>query len=252
MQDYLTTREVAELLRVKERKIYELVSRREIPASRVTGKLLFPRDLLIAWIHRGVELDGSAHAPRPAVVAGSHDPLLEWAIRESGCELATFFDGSLDGLGRVAAGRALGAGMHVFEPATRGFNEAHVAERMPGEPVVLVEWARRAQGLVVPPGNPRGIAGVADLAGTRLAPRQPDAGSRVLLDHLLAEAGLGGDDVELLAPPARSESDVAQLVAEGTADAGLGIEAVARQQRLDFVPLTEERYDLVLWRREFF
>jgi excisionase family DNA binding protein len=254
MQEFLTTKEVATLLRVKERKVYELAGRRAIPASRVTGKLLFPRDLLEAWVRRHVDYDGAAEmlAPRPTVVAGSHDPLLEWAIRESGCELATLFDGSLDGLGRVAAGKALAAGMHVYEPAAADWNVAHVTERLGGEAVVLIEWCTRVQGLVVPPGNPRRLTGVADLAGMRLVPRQPDAGSRVLLDHLMREAQVDSRAVVLIEPPARSESDVALLVAEGAADAGLAIETVSRQHRLDFVPLFCERYDLVVWRREFF
>ena len=109
--ELLTTREVASLLRIKERKVYDLVASGEIPHVRVTGKLLFPRALLDAWLLRHSE----AHAaPRawPDIVAGSHDPLLDWALRESGAGLATFFDGSLDGLERIARGDAIAAGLH--------------------------------------------------------------------------------------------------------------------------------------------
>ena len=103
--ELLTTREVAALLRIKERKVYDLVAAGEIPHVRVTGKLLFPRALLDAWLLRHSE----AHAvPRvwPDIVAGSHDPLLDWALRESGAGLATFFDGSLDGLLGMGIDRA--------------------------------------------------------------------------------------------------------------------------------------------------
>jgi excisionase family DNA binding protein len=254
MQEFLTTREVAALLRVKERKVYELVAAKAIPVSRVTGKLLFPRDLVEAWVRQHVEYVGEAEAlhERPPVVAGSHDPLLEWAIRESGCGLATYFDGSLDGLERVASGRAVAAGMHVPESVEGAFNREHVAHRMPGQPVVLIELFRRRQGLVVPAGNPRGIRALADLRGLRFVPRQEDSGSHVLLGRLLEAAGLARDAVCALESPARSEADVALAVAAGEADTGLAIEAVARTHRLDFVPLFRERYDLLVWRREYF
>ena len=254
MKPFLTTREVAALLRVRERKIYELVAARAIPVSRVTGKMLFPRDLVEAWVRRRVELSGGAAdlAPPPVVLAGSHDPLLEWAIRESGSEIATFFGGSLDGLARVTARKAFAAGMHVFDPETGEFNVALVARELAGQPLVMIRWAWRTQGLVVASGNPRGIADAADLAGVRFVPRQPEAGSYLLLHHLLAEAGVGPEAVEMLDPPARSEADVAQHVLEGRADAGLAVETAARMYRLDFVPLFRERYDLLVWRREYF
>lgn len=253
-QQFLTTREVAELLRVKERKVYELVSEQAIPVSRATGKLLFPRALVEAWILRHLEYrdDLEALVSPPPVIAGSHDPLLEWAIRESGCGLATYFDGSLDGLARMADGDALGAGMHVFEPRHEGFNRAHVAERLSGMPVVLVELFKRCQGLVVARGNPRSVQAPGDLAGLRLIPRQKNSGSHVLLEHLLAEAGVAVETLIPLDPPARTEADVALAVATDKADAGLAIESVARQHGLGFVPLFQERYDLLVWRREYF
>ena len=117
MPDYLTTRELAELLRIKERKVYELVSDNVIPVSRVTGKLLFPRDIIEAWLNRHTEFGAGeaalkAHDP---MIAGSHDPLLEWALRESGAGLAVLSDGSSDGLKRLAAGTAMAAGIHLPE-----------------------------------------------------------------------------------------------------------------------------------------
>ena len=254
MQEFLTTKEVAQLLRIKERKVYELVADNAIPVSRVTGKLLFPRSLIEAWVRRNVDFAAGSDAlvDLPPVLAGSHDPLLDWALRESGSGLATFFDGSLTGLKRLVDTQAVAAGMHVFEPESNTYNVAHVADMLPGRPVVVIEWARRTQGLIVPPGNPRDIRSVADLAGLTIVPRQVNAGSHILLRHLMDEAGMGDDALVRLDPPARNETDVAQAVAAGRADAGLAIQSAARQYRLDFVPLAEERYDLVMWRREAF
>jgi excisionase family DNA binding protein len=254
MPEFLTTREVAELLRIKERKVYELVSGNAIPTSRVTGKLLFPRDLVEAWVRAHVEFrDGvEGLVARPLVMAGSHDPLLDWALRESGSGIATFFDGSLDGFARMARGKAVAAGVHVFEPETGDWNRGHVTRQLHGQPVVLVEWAHRMQGLVVAPGNPRRIAGIGDLAGLRFVPRQPSAGSRLLFDHLLRQAGIAAGQVTMLDRPARNEADVALAISDDKADVGLAVESVARQYRLDFVPVQAERYDLVVWRHAWF
>ena len=254
MPDYLTTRELAELLRVKERKVYELVSDNVIPVSRVTGKLLFPRDIITAWLSRNTEFGAGQQAlqSHDPVVAGSHDPLLEWALRESGAGLAVLSDGSLDGLERLAAGAAMAAGIHLPEVEGDGFNVGWVHRHLAGQPVVAIEWARRRQGLILPRGNPARITGLGDLAGLRLIPRQKGSGGREALDRLLAAGPRLEPPVTLIDPPARSEADVAHAVAAGRADAGLAIAAAARQYGLDFLPLTEERYDLVAWRRDFF
>jgi excisionase family DNA binding protein len=251
---FLTTREVAELLRVKERKIYELAAHGEIPVSRATGKLLFPRNMVEMWVQQKVEFAGGREKllGRPLVLAGSHDPLLDWALRESGSGIATFVDGSLDGLQQLVDGRAVAAGIHVYDAESGEWNRPVLERVLPGMPVVLVEWARRRQGLVLPAGNPAGVEGIGDLTGLRIIGRQPNAGSRVLFDHLVASAGVDPKSLEFVAPPARSETDVALAIADGKADAGFAIESVARQLRLAFVPMAEERFDLAVWRRDYF
>ncbi len=254
MTDFLTTKEVAALLRIKERKVYELVAEKAIPASRVTGKLLFPKDLIDAWVRQNVEFrDGvEGLAERPLVMAGSHDPLLDWAIRASECEIATLFEGSVAGLKRLGQGRAVAAGLHMFEPVEGDWNRMHVDRHLHGRPLVLIEWCVRVQGLVVAPGNPKAITSLGDLEGVRIALRQKDAGSRHLFDHLLGEAGIKPEQLDIVSPPARNEADVATMIADGKADAGLAIESVACQYRLDFVPLFSERFDLAVWRKDFF
>jgi len=155
--ELMNTREVAEYLRIKERKVYDLVRGRRIPCTRVAGKWLFPKTLIDLWVLRNTRCDPAvAAAPRPApVIVGSHDPLLEWAARESGCEMAILFGGSLDGLRRFAQSEAAVCGLHVFDPETRTYNEAAVKDTLADLDVVLVEWAEREQGLVVAAGNPQ-------------------------------------------------------------------------------------------------
>jgi excisionase family DNA binding protein len=253
---YLTVRELAQLLRVKERRIYALARTGGLPCRRATGRLLFPRAEIEVWLRRR-EPQHPAPLPTaaptlPWVLAGSHDPLLEWALRDSRSGIASFFDGSLDGLDRLRRGEAVAAGMHLAEERGREWNTAHVAAALPGLPVVLLEWAWRERGLIVAAGNPLDMRGLADLAGRRLVPRQPEAGSQLLLEALLADAGVPLAAVVPTEFLARSETDAALAVLDGKADAAFGLAGLARQLRLGFVPLLRERYDLVVDRRAYF
>lgn len=252
--DLMTTKEVAALLRIKERKVYDLAGAGDIPCIRVTGKLLFPRALVQAWLVRHTHYGAGTGAlePRPPVVAGSHDPLLEWALREAQTGLATLFDGSLNGLERLAKTQAVAAGVHLPEQGDDAWNAGHVARALAGMPVVAIEWARREQGLILPAGNPARVKSIADLAGAAFLTRQRAAGSTVLLAKLLEDAGMSLDDLKPCEAPARSETEVALGVAEGKAAAGLGLAAMARRHGLAFVPLARERYDLVMCRRDYF
>jgi len=255
LPDVLTLREAAVYLRLSERSLYELARGRRIPAAQIGGKWLLPRRLLEAWLaaQADVEEAGNRVAP-PAILAGSHDPLLDWAVRQSGCGLALRSGGSMEGLAAVAAGEAVAAACHLLDPDSRTFNEPAVRDLLAGRGVVGITWAWRTQGLLVPAGNPAGLRGVPDLrrAALRVMGRQPRAGSHILLGHLLAEAGIRLDEVGFLPDPALAEDEVAAAVAEGRADVGFGICAEAAARGLDFVPLIRERFDLVLQRRHYF
>ncbi|QEW19677.1 putative molybdopterin biosynthesis protein MoeA/LysR substrate binding-domain-containing protein [Marinibacterium anthonyi] len=242
----LTTKEVADLLRVKERKVYDLASAGEIPHRRVTGKLLFPKAEIMAWI----DGNGTATAAaRPAVITGSHDPLLDWALRESGAGLAQMINGSGDGLGLFERGDAAVAGIHV--PDASGWNIGTVSA-MGLSDCVLVGWAERSRGLILSPQILGNVRTVADIAGRRVVLRQAGAGAAALFDMLIDEAGLSPQDLDPVTLPARTESDAAAAIACGEADVALGIEAMARQFRLGFVPLLSERFDLLIDRRSYF
>lgn len=252
MNEYLTTKELAELLRIKERKVYDLAASGEIPCSRAMGKLLFQRTAVDAWLADSSTGAVVAGVPvRPNVFLGSHDPLLEWALRESRCGMATFFDGSLDGLKRFAAGEGVAAGLHVFDPDTASWNVESVAHSLGSAQVVLVEWAWRERGLILSPERSRDIQALQDLKGRRVVPRQAEAGSQRLFEHVLIQAGLGNSDLDLSAA-ARSETDAALAVLEGKADAAFGLQALAVQYRLSFVSIVRERFDLLVDRRAWF
>jgi len=258
----MDTREVAAYLRLKERRIYDLARTNAIPHVRATGKLLFPRAQIDAWLAaRGRERGGAdvtAHAGAPAVpppvIAGSHDPLLEWAARASSCGLAILACGSRAGAARLAGGEASVAALHWRDPASGADNVPLVRAALAGRDVVVLEWARRAQGLVLAPGNPLKVRSLRDVVKkrARVAMRQPDAGSHRLLEHLLAAEGLDLAALEAATQPAHAETDLAAAIAQGRADAGVAIQAAALAHGLEFVPLTVERMDLVAHRRDAF
>jgi putative molybdopterin biosynthesis protein len=251
--EYLTTRELAELLRIKERKVYELANSGEIPCSRAMGKLLFPRAAVDAWLAESSSgfLPKTAAVERPAVFLGSHDPLLDWAIRESRCGLASYFDGSMDGLDRFADAEGVATGLHVYVPDGKAWNVPLVRQRFGNQRVALAEWAWRQRGLIVARDKSAEIASLADLRGRRVLPRQAEAGSQQTFEVLLAEQGIGTGELELLAP-CRTETDAAVAILEDAADATFGLEGLAEQYGLPFVPIIRERFDLLVDRRAWF
>lgn len=253
-QSLMNTREVADYLRIKERKVYDLVAQRRIPCTRAAGKWLFPKELIDQWlIHSAEGLPSALPTPEPpTILSGSHDPLLDWGVRESDCGLAVLFNGSLDGLERFAAGDALACGLHVLDAGSGGYNTHLFERRFATEPVVAIEWAWREQGLIVAKGNPLNLQSITDILDKAFAMRQKEAGSHVLLDHLLQQAGLDLTALQAASAPLRSENEVAMAIASGQAQAGLGVAAAAFVFNLDFVPLARERYDLLVRRRQYF
>ena len=250
--EMMDTREVAAYLRLKERRVYDLARRHAIPHVRATGKLLFPRRQIDAWL--AAKSGAATESDRPAIIAGSHDPLLEWAARASSSGLAVLACGSRAGIERLAKGQATVAAIHWRDEASGDDNVPLVRTALSGADIVALEWARRTQGLLLAPGNPLRIRKLDDLRKrrARVVPRQADAGSRRLFEHLLGEADVPIDDIAWLSRAAHAETDLAAAIAEGRADAGLGIEAAAHAHGLAFIPLAVERMDLVMRRRDAF
>ncbi len=249
MPQYLTTRELADLLRIGERKAYDLASSGEIPCVRAMGKLLFPKAEIIAWLNASRSGPDVVEPPLPPIVAGSHDPLLDWALRESGSGLATYYDGSFDGLNRLAERSAQAAALHIHEP--EGFNTQTLRDTIGEAPVILYQIANRQRGLLLAPGT-SDISGFQDLKGRRIILRQDSAASQRLFDALLDAHGLDRDDLNTLPVCARTEEELATALRDGKAEVGFGLGALARPYRLSFVPTHSERLDLAIWRRAFF
>ncbi|OEY66421.1 helix-turn-helix transcriptional regulator [Marinobacter sp. X15-166B] len=254
LPNYFTTAEVAEYLRLKERKVYDLVSQGVIPCVRVTGKLLFPRQRIDLWLMNHLEGDESVSSAIPPVLAGSQDPLLEWALKESGAELALLCNGSGDGVQRLVEGRAMVAGMHIWHAENQNYNDPDTLGLSGMRDLVLIRWAKRQQGLLLAADNPYGITQLGDIVrpGIRVAHRQPDAGVSHLLQSLLTHHHIDARQLTWAPHPSLSEDDLALAIRQGEADIGVGIEAAARRQGLGFIPLQPEHFDLAMRRRHYF
>jgi excisionase family DNA binding protein len=257
MADLLTTEEAAGYLRLSERKLYELVAGGALPCTKVTGRWLFPKAALDRWLASGlVTPAGMTLAPRPPIVGGSQDPLLEWTLRESGCGLASLPEGSEAGLRRLSRGEVTAAAIHLhrLEGDDETANIDAVAQAPGLHDAVIIAFARREQGLVVAPGNPLKLPDIGSVARSRarLAQRPEGAGAQLLLLAILARANITTETLALVKPVCPTGPDLAQAVRSGRADCGIASRSVAHAAGLGFVPLLWERFDLVLRQRDYF
>jgi putative molybdopterin biosynthesis protein len=257
MPELLTTEEAAAHLRMSERKLYELVAAGAVPCSKATGRWLFPKQALDRWVIAGLIAGQQfAQATPPPIVGGSHDPLLEWALRESGSGLAYLPEGSEAGLRRLVRGEVMAAAIHLHRlEGDDDRTNIDAAAATPGlHDAVLIGFARREQGLLVAPGNPKKLTDIASVAAAkaRIAQRNDGAGAQLLLLSLLDRAGLKRDRLNALSPPSVTGADVAEAVRAGRADCGIATRSAARAAGVDFLPLAWEHFDLVMHQRDHF
>jgi putative molybdopterin biosynthesis protein len=222
--------------------------------SRANVLLTLPR--FSEGARAGARVNARALRPLAAIertllAVGSHDvalDLLAGRLASDGIDLVSAHVGSIAGLVALSERACHLAGTHVLDPQTGSYNDAAVRRYGPAEPVALVRLAEREQGFVLARGNPLRIAAPADLVRTRAryVNRQKDAGTRILLDALLAREGIEPGAIEGYERLEFSHLAVAQLVANGSADAGLAIRAAARVFGLDFVSVAWEPYELAL------
>jgi len=188
---------------------------------------------------------------RTIVALGSHDltlDLMAQFLAEHGRRLASANVGSLGGLIALRRGEAHFAGSHLLDPESGEYNLRYIREYLPETPVAIIGLVGREQGLMVAPGNPLKLTRLEDLAttGASFVNRQRGAGTRVLLDFHLGRAGIEPAAIRGYETEEYTHLAVAAAVASGRAACGLGIRAAAEALGLGFVPLFDERYDLVI------
>jgi len=187
------------------------------------------------------------------VIVGSHDNTLDLLADELRAQsayihLSSSHVGSMGGLMAIKRGVCHVAGSHLLDETDGSYNLSYIKKLLPEVPVRLVHLVKRDQGLMVPPGNPKGIAGIEDLMrpDVRLINRQGGSGTRILLDNKLKQLGFAGDRISGYTNEAYTHMEVAVAVLSGAADVGLGIYAAAKALGLDFIPVVTEQYDLVI------
>jgi len=190
---------------------------------------------------------------RTVRILGSHDPLIDEAADELRRQdihayVGSAHVGSMGALLALRRGEAQLGGIHLLDETDGSYNISYVEKMIPEGGVALIECVRRTQGFMVAKGNPLGVHSVADLAmdNLRYANRQRGAGTRVLLDYLLRQNGISAREISGYEREELTHTAVAAQIHAGSADCGLGILAAARIYDLDFIPVCEETYDLLV------
>ena len=228
---------------------------------RADGLVLMPRGTQGAEAGEQVQVRlyrPKAELDKTIFCIGSHDMTLDLIAQFlAGYDrrLASANVGSQGGLVALRRGEAHLAGSHLLNPETGEYNISYIRQYLPDVPVKVVTLVGREQGLLVKRGNPKGVKSLGDLsrsggeseaARVRFVNRQRGAGTRVLLDYQLNLLGIAAEGIIGYNQEEYTHLGVAAAVASGRADCGLGIAAAAQALELDFVPLYQERYDLVI------
>ena len=263
MNSLLSTKEVARLLNVNEKMVYTLVSEKGLPATKITGKWLFPRHLAEQWIETNtINYPKSAtHLPPYQgllIITGSNDPLLDKTIslfnRLYPGHVAVFGNlGSMGGLRALRQNLCHIAASHLIQDDEEEYNFDYAFKELEQMPA-LINFCKREQGILVKKGNPENITCTADLnrPGITIVNRPLGTGTRLLLDRELKKAGIEAEKLNGYTHEVNRHLDVGLEILAGRADAGPGIRTVASLLDIDFVPLRWERYDLMVSKDRFF
>lgn len=261
--DALTAEDVAEILHVGRNAVYALAKEGAIGSYRIGRRLRFTYSDVQAYISssRKVPQDEKriplAPREREQIVLCGQDIILDVLsnyITQAGVRCLRSYVGSYDALTALYKDEVQVASSHLWDGESGAYNIPYVRRLLPGVPSVVVHLTRRMQGFYVAPGNPKGIREWKDLLkpGITMVNREKGSGSRVLLDEHMKLLGIPSSSIEGYCNEVQSHIAVASAVARGRADVAVGSEKVARQvDGVDFVPLQEEKYDLVVKREAF-
>ncbi|MBM9529158.1 helix-turn-helix transcriptional regulator [Desulfoprunum benzoelyticum] len=259
---YLTTREVAAFLNINEKMVYYLVNDKGLPATKITGKWLFPRRLVEEWLEThvlNVQRTGIDRSSNDGILlmAGSDDLLLQKVLSQfykKGLGTVFFANlGSMGGLKSLRLGLCHIGTCHLLQDDNAEYNFDFAREELDRAPV-FVNFSKREQGILLQKGNPKGIHSIVDLAkkGVRIVNRQLGTGTRLLLDYEISRSEISASQIEGYEVEVSRHMDAGLEVLSGRADAAPAIRAVAGLLDLDFLSLRWERYDLLIARERFF
>jgi excisionase family DNA binding protein len=263
--DIMNTKEVAEHLGIHEKQVYALVKAGRIPATRVTGKWIFPKKLIDEWIEmhakQGIrEAKGKSRRIEGGLLAaGSNDPILDMlqtSMRKRYPEFYIFSanTGSMEGLKALNMGYTDIAWSHLLDPKSGTYNIPYLSTCLANIKAVVVNLFYRELGFIVVHGNPLHINGFSDLKkkGIRVVNRQKGSGTRVLLDYHMDELGISPDSMRGYDREVYTHFEVSLAILSKEADVGIATAAVAKLLGLSFIPITSENFDMILDQSTFF
>jgi len=263
MDRLLSTKEIADFLGVNEKMIYTLITEKGLPATKITGKWLFPKNLVEQWVESRTinypkPVESTFQVPHLLLIAGSNDILLDRTLplfRKKNPEFVALYGnlGSLGGLKALRQGLCHMATSHLADEDGKEYNFSYAATELEELPAV-VNFCRREQGFLIPKGNPRAIGSVVDIGAMdlRVANRPLEASTRLLFDRELQKAGHDCHTIKGYDREFQSHLEIGLEVLSGRADIGPAIHAVASLLDLDFLPLGWERFDLLIPKDGFF
>jgi len=263
--EMMNTKEVAAYLGIHEKQVYALIKTGRMPATRVTGKWIFPKKVIDGWIEAnaksGLEQarQKSSRISGALLASGSNDPVLDvlhTCLRKTHPEFFIFSanTGSMEGLAALEKGFTDIAWSHLLDPETGEYNIPYLEKLVPHVKAVVVNLFYRELGFVTAKGNPLRIGKFDDLArkGVRFVNRQAGSGTRLLLDHHLEKAGISADRIAGYDEDVSTHIEVGLAVLSGGADTGIATAAVSSLLGLDFVSITRERFDMICDQSVFF
>ena len=264
----LSTQEGADILHVSKSTIYDLIRRGEIHSYKIGRKVRFTQDDVDAYIARSrhehstrpvqrVDTHSTLLTPKetdvPDLIISGQDVVLDILanyLQQEGVNAGRTYLSSFEGLLALYQEKIQAAACHLFDG--EDCNASFVRSLMPGVPALLVNLSYRTQGFYVQKGNPKNIRGWQDLSRQDISVlnRRVGSSSRILLDVQLKKLGIPASELQGYDRIMSSHLTMAAAIAAGEADIAIGTERVSRQvENLDFIPLLEERFDLVMQKK---
>ncbi len=261
----MNTREVADYLGIHEKQVYALIKQKKIPCTRVTGKWLFPKDIIDEWIHSNAQKEiGTRRAKKKAnqgvlLASGSNDPILNILFTYMmniypEFHIYTSATGSTAGLNLLMQGETDIAWCHLFDPQTGEYNIPQVADLLKDLDVAVVHLFYRELGFLVSPRCEEPVKDFSDLTkkGVTFINRQAGSGTRLLLDYNLSRLGIDPATIKGYEKEVYTHMEIGLSLLSGEADVGIASVAISRLLGLNFVPLVRESFDMVLLQKTFF
>ena len=265
----MSTKEVAEYLGIHEKQVYALIKDNKIPCTRLTGKWIFPKNLVDEWLNldarNSVEMPDEAAKSKQAqdknyiLAAGSNDPILDIllnniSIIDPEINIFSCSTGSTEGLRLLENGFTDISFCHIFDPETEEYNIPFIKSYFKDKKIAVIHLFYRDIGFVTHPKNEKAVTGFNELKkrGLKIINRQPGSGTRLLLDYNLEKLGIDPTSIKGYENEVNTHFEVCMEIMSGEADTGIATITAAKLFNLSFSPIRKESFDMVLPHSTFF